>query len=73
MRKAGYKEDLEREFRKGYLFYISGDWKRAMEQFDKCLKIKPKDGPTNNLVSFIKSEKLRTPYSWRGFRSLNEK
>jgi hypothetical protein len=64
---------MEKIFRKGYLKYIEGDWKKAVDLFKACLKIKPLDGPALELKSYIESENLTPPDDWNGYRELRDK
>jgi len=35
--------------------YIEGHWVEAKNEFDKCLRIYPEDGPSQVLIEYIES------------------
>lgn len=53
--------------------YISGDWRSAKSLFEKCLRIKPTDGPTLTIYEYMKGRDFVVPSNWRLCREMTEK
>lgn len=57
----------------GFMNYQKGNWKEALDNFEKCLEKIGDDGPSINLTTFIKKNNLYPPRLWNGTRKLLEK
>ena len=64
---------FEKKFHQGYLRYLTGDWAKAEDIFGTCLKIKPSDGPTKTLKTYISDLNGVAPENWKGCRALTSK
>lgn len=54
--------------------YIKGDWQYSSNQLEKCLLLKPNDGPSSVLKVFIESFNCDSKLAkWEGHRSLESK
>jgi len=53
--------------------YLLGDWKTAARLFRQGLELKPGDGPTDTLLTYIERRDLKAPSSWQGVRELTSK
>ena len=62
--------EFRRNYRKAINFYILGAWNSAKEFFDLCLKIKPKDGPSKVLLSYMEGFGYMKPPDWRGYNRM---
>ncbi len=68
-----YDRAFTKKFDSAYQKYIAGDWATAEDLFSQCLKMNPKDGPTNTLKNYIEELNGTPPTTWKGFRELTEK
>ena len=48
-----FDRHFAKKFGQAYNSYIKGDWATAEDMLSQCLKIKPKDGPSLTLKSYI--------------------
>ncbi len=74
MRKP-YTREFDDMWRQGMASYISGNWGRAKECFERTLRMlntKDKDGPSNTLLNFMGETNFRPPSDWKGHRELRE-
>ena len=53
--------------------YKKGNWGKAKQYFEECLRDDSEDGPANTLYNYIKSFNFQSPKDWRGERELFEK
>ena len=51
---------------------MQGDWPKAYEMIEKCLEMRPYDGPTITLREFMALYQYAPPPSWNGVRSIEE-
>ena len=65
-------KQFEIMFKKAYQLYREGYWEDASEEFEKCLKRDPLDGPTLALKSYLDSQNCECPSGWE-CRELLEK
>ena len=42
-----------KNYKKGFKYYLKGDWKKAHEYFGNCMLINPVDGPSKVIDDFI--------------------
>lgn len=61
---------FRRNYRKAINFYILGAWGSAKDFFEMCLKVRPKDGPSKVLLSYIQGFGYTKPPDWRGYRRM---
>lgn len=61
------------QFDKAVAGYLAGKWHQARELLQACLIMRPKDGPTVNLLEYINALKLTPPAKWHGVRQLVDK
>ena len=66
-------EEFYHEWEEGVKFYKNGYFKQAAEQYEKCLKIDPDDGPAKTLLTYIKNRNYKKPEGWKGVRELTSK
>jgi class 3 adenylate cyclase len=66
------KGQFKDAFDQGFLKYIAGDWKEAKEILEKCLLMRPNDGPSGVLMSVMGEEGFE-PKNWQGYRVLTDK
>jgi len=71
--KNGRTCEFKEFFDIGFNFYICGNWIKATEFFKKCLYLYQNDGPTKNLLKFIKENDFKAPNDWKGYRNLTSK
>jgi hypothetical protein len=67
------KGDFKDTFDQGFANYIAGEWKEAKGYFDKCLEMRPGDGPSLVLLHVMGNDEFEKPESWQGYRVLTEK
>jgi class 3 adenylate cyclase len=53
--------------------YKEGDWGKAKQYFEECLRDDSDDGPANTLYNYIKSFNFQSPKDWKGERELFSK
>lgn len=53
--------------------YLLGDWRGAARLFREALALKPKDGPSETLLSYMERRSLTAPTGWLGVRELTSK
>ena len=63
----------EKLFNKAYQQYKQGDWPAATESFNKCMTMRPDDGPTKTLMNVINNHNGLAPQDWKGYRALTSK
>jgi hypothetical protein len=51
-------------YSKGINAYVSGDWESAEQAFQASLGWKPGDGPTNQLLAYMRSLNKKPPATW---------
>ena len=62
---------FERNFYSAYQLYLSGNWQKCIKILvNDCLRLKPKDGPSQTLKKFILSKGANAPHHWKGYRCL---
>ena len=66
-------EEFYHEWEEGVKFYKNGYFKQAAQQYEKCLKIDPDDGPAKTLLTYIKNRNYKKPEGWKGVRELTSK
>jgi class 3 adenylate cyclase len=66
-------DNFDGAFRKAIKSYLDGKWNQAYEQLQNCLLLRPNDGPTQNILEYIKSYGKNSPPQWNGVRNLTEK
>ena len=57
----------------GVAYYKEGNFNKAGEKFNQCLKIDPSDGPAKTLLGYFSRVGYRTPEGWKGVRELTSK
>eukprot|EP00163_Fabomonas_tropica_P027461 TRINITY_DN5292_c0_g1_i9.p1 TRINITY_DN5292_c0_g1~~TRINITY_DN5292_c0_g1_i9.p1 ORF type:complete len:700 (-),score=166.28 TRINITY_DN5292_c0_g1_i9:543-2597(-) len=58
---------------KGVKAYLEGRWSRAVDIFEKCLRVWNTDVPTRVLLWYMSRLNFRAPDDWAGFRALTSK
>jgi class 3 adenylate cyclase len=53
--------------------YLAGDWKTGRLLFDRCLKIKPTDGPSQTIFNYMANRNFEVPANWKNCREMTEK
>lgn len=53
--------------------YLSGDWRSARSLFERCLRIKPNDGPSLTIYEYMKGREFQLPSNWKNCREMTEK
>jgi len=66
-------EDFYKFWEEGVKYYKNGYFKQAAEEYEKCLKIDPDDGPAKTLLTYIKNRNYQKPEGWKGVRELTSK
>lgn len=67
------EDDMRKEWDKGMIAYIKGDWKTASKHFELVYDLSDKtDGPAHQLLQWMRSQKLKAPEDWQGFRNLDK-
>lgn len=52
-------------YSKGINAYVNGDWQTAEQAFRASLGWKPADGPTNQILSYMRSLEMKPPSTWK--------
>ena len=52
-------------YSKGINAYVKGDWGNAEQAFSASLGWKPADGPTNQLLNYMRSLDMKPPATWK--------
>ena len=55
-------------FNEGFNYFLKGDFKRARKLLMQIAFIKKDDGPTKELMDFMKETNFETPKGWPGYR-----
>ncbi|MDR3547049.1 MAG: adenylate/guanylate cyclase domain-containing protein [Candidatus Pacebacteria bacterium] len=71
--RAGISPTFLKLFKGAYDNYIAGKWESAVDGLNEVLKIKPDDGPSQNLKQYMGSLGNKAPEEWRGCRELVNK
>ena len=72
--RVHFKDLFFQAYRQGLELYIKGEWKQAAEAWENsCDLMDLMDGPTLNLLGFMRSRELMPPGNWKGVRCLTEK
>ena len=71
--RAGINQGFIKQHQEGYTNYIAGNWNQAVENFKKALVLRPNDGPTVTLLSYMEGHNGIAPPTWKGYRILTEK
>jgi len=71
--KLSSTEPFNKAYDKAMKHYLKKNWQKAYKYFEKCLVMKPNDGPCKANVEFIKHHNL-DPEScnYQGYRHLEE-
>ena len=72
MRKE-YTEAFLQRFGEGVERYLEGQWEDARKKFQETLEMKGNDGPSLNLLTYMRSKGFVAPKDWQGVRELLEK
>jgi len=70
-----FHSDFYKKFSEGMDNYISGNWAKAREIFERTKTMIPgrEDGPSNTILNFMSSLNGRAPPNWKGYRALTDK
>lgn len=61
-------------FKRGFDFYIKGDWQLSREILGNISEVKGSpDYPSKNLLDVMAETNFVAPKDWEGFRALTEK
>ena len=61
-------------FKEAMECYLSGDWIKSIDKFEKAIAIKgDDDGPSKAILNFVMKTGGVKPEDWKGFRELTEK
>ena len=60
-------------FKRGYNYYIDGQWKESYKYLQRALELRPHDGPSITLCNYLDSKNCMTPQGWEGYRVLTSK
>lgn len=56
--KLSSQEPFNKAYDKALKYYLKGHWPKAIKYFDKCLVMKPNDGPSKVLKEYIVSTNI---------------
>lgn len=59
-------------FRKAVDLYLQGDFQAAYDGLVLATELKPKDGPSDTLMTYLKSQNCEAPANWPGYRFMEE-
>ena len=66
--------ELRLHYEQGLAFYRAGQWAPAMDAFERCLKLRPDDGPAQLFVERVRLLAERTPAApWDGVWTFTQK
>lgn len=72
--RSPFSKEFFDTFKKGFDFYIKGNWPKAQEQLEKIEgNLIESDAPTRNILLTMSEYKFKAPKSWNGYRVLTEK
>ena len=65
-----FTEQFYKEWKVGFDMYIKGNWEEAVPQLTHASSLGPGgvDGPSQSLLTFMKSKDGKAPIDWKGFR-----
>ena len=66
-------EPIKLSFRKAIDCFIEGRWPDCKSILKDCYNLKPDDGPTKALYSYLKYHKWKKPSNWSGYKDLRKK
>jgi len=64
--------EFDKLFKVGFEAYRKGEWKAAKEKFEGCLLMNHSDGPSNNLMKYMRGYEFKAPDGWK-YREINLK
>lgn len=68
------REPFIKSYRKGFKYYLKGNWDKSEAYFNKCLMMDVNDGPSKVLRDYVKSNNNDSKsLNWKGYRILTEK
>ncbi len=71
--KLSSTEPFNKAFDKALKHYLRRNWEKALKYFDKCLVMKPSDGPAQSIRKFITESNLDPDsVNYQGWRDLVE-
>lgn len=71
--KLSSTEPFNKAFDKAIKYYLKPNWQKASKYFDKCLVMKPADGPSKSLRDFISGANNDPKVvNFKGYRDLVE-
>lgn len=60
-------------YKKGFDFYISGDWEKARDLFEQAQElVEINDNPIQKLLEFLNEHNCIKPSDWNGARIIYE-
>lgn len=68
------REPFIKSYKKAFKNYLTGNWKKSKEYFQKCLLMDASDGPSAVLLEYLESNNYESQsVKWKGYRILTEK
>ena len=66
-------EDFRKRFDMGLECYLAGKWSDSRLHLTEAAKIGKNDGPTKNILNYMKKFDNVAPETWKNYRPLTEK
>ncbi|KAF4641681.1 adenylate and guanylate cyclase catalytic domain-containing protein [Toxoplasma gondii] len=73
MMQRGITVEFQGMWRQALDNYLRGEWGKAEEFARKCLMVMPEDGPSLQLLNYLKSLDGVPPPDWQGYRNMQMK
>ena len=70
--QKGINPSFAPTYKRGFSYYINGDWEQAKQFLEEALMLREKDGPCMHLLNIIDESSGTAPADWKGFHELSE-
>jgi len=65
--------DFKFAFRQAVDYYLVGAWEQSHDFLKICRELRPRDGPTIELLKFISEHNFKSTRTWEGFRDISSR
>jgi class 3 adenylate cyclase len=70
--QEGVSEEFKQVYAQGFKAYKDGDWELARQQLEEALDLKIGDGPSKQLLKYMKTTKFQAPPIWAGVHEMED-
>ena len=67
--RSSYPKEFYKEFNKGMVYYLKGQWEKARKKFEKTKFMIPNkvDGPSCQCLKLMSNYGFMVPSNWKGY------